>query len=81
MVMYESSKRLEKTFMLSTGKKKFQENMKRCTSRCDTSEIKHHISNRQFISSKRLSRINPIPDMPILGFSIPAANKDMISKI
>ena len=25
--------------------------------------------------------VNPLPDMPILGFSNPAAKKDMISKI
>ena len=27
------------------------------------------------------STLNPLPDMPILGFSNSAANKDMMSKI
>ena len=29
----------------------------------------------------RYCRINPLPDMPILGFSNSAANKDMMAKI
>ena len=35
-------------------------------------------SNFEVFGSKN---INPLPDMPILGFSNSAANKDMMSKI